>query len=141
MEITINIPKNTYSVPTEVRPEVVQAICEAFLFGSIWSTFRPFDGGAYCSATLQVVLTKCENGESSGYGFRKEPFSNEKGIRIRGCEMSAAFKALREAGWHIFRVHESYESCSSGDWMGYRVHEKPFLYGADEVTEFTDFID
>ena len=34
MEITINIPKNTYEVPTEVRPEIVQQICESFLCGN-----------------------------------------------------------------------------------------------------------
>lgn len=33
MEITVNIPKNDYIQPTEVRQEVVQAICEAFLHG------------------------------------------------------------------------------------------------------------
>lgn len=27
----INIPKNNYAQPTEVRDEVVQAICQAFM--------------------------------------------------------------------------------------------------------------
>ena len=31
MEVNVKIPKNTYEVPTEVRPDAVQAICEAFL--------------------------------------------------------------------------------------------------------------
>lgn len=31
MEIKVNIPQNDYVQPTEVREEVVQAICNAFL--------------------------------------------------------------------------------------------------------------
>ena len=41
MEITINIPENTYSVPTEVRSEVVQIICNAFLTGGAFKAFHP----------------------------------------------------------------------------------------------------
>ena len=132
MEITINIPKNTYSVPTEIRQDVVQAICEAFLRRCCWSTFHPFHNGRCRTATLQVVRHK---GEGKYYGFHDVPFSSDEGIRIRGCEMNAAFKALRNAGWHIFRIYEY------GEWMGYKVYDKPFLDGGKEVTEFTDFID
>lgn len=34
MEIKVNIPQNDYVQPTEVREEVVQAICNAFLSNS-----------------------------------------------------------------------------------------------------------
>lgn len=39
MEIKVNIPQNDYVEPTEVREEVIQAICDAFLSNSCWDIF------------------------------------------------------------------------------------------------------
>lgn len=41
MEITVNIPKNDYVQPTEVRQEVVQYICDAFLSTCVWRHISP----------------------------------------------------------------------------------------------------
>ena len=128
MEITINIPKNDYVQPTEVRQEVVQAICKTFLETHCNSIFHPFYDGPGRYPTLKVD-TKHPRG-----GFVKTSDS-ENGVRFYGVEMKAAFKALREAGYHIFRIYE-YRS-----WMGYECSKKPFMQNGTEVTEFTDFID
>lgn len=117
MEITVNIPKNDYIQPTEVRQEVVQAICKAFLKGL-----------PYYSATRKHVL-------KTGY-FVEET----DGYRIHGTEIKAAFAALLKAGYHIYAAFE----CGKGHV--YRCSGKPEYidrYGIKwkEVTEFTDFID
>lgn len=126
MEITINIPKNDYVQPTEVRQEIVQAICITFLETHVNSIFHPFYDGPGRYPTLYVD-TKNKRG-----GFNK---NKEDGVRVNGAEMKAAFKALREAGYHIFKIYE-YRS-----WMGYECSKKPFMQDGTEVTEFTDFID
>lgn len=116
MEIKVNIPKNDYVQPTEVRQEVVQALCEAFLTTTCWKVFHPFCG--------------------SNNGCRPSNRHNTKGcVRIRGCEVNAAFKALRKAGYHMYQVYEY------GSWMGYICDEKPFHNGGREVVAFYDFID
>lgn len=132
MEITINIPKNDYVQPTEVRPHVVQAICEAFLAQKAFSTFHPHSEGCYRQATLFVCLY---NGKGSS--FHHEPWhKDEQSYKFNGAEMRAAFKALRDAGYHIFkRLHY-------GSWLGYEVRKRPYDYdGGTEVYDFTDFID
>lgn len=133
MEITINIPKNDYVQPTKVRQEVVQLICEAFLTQKAFSTFYPYHDGLGRRATTGV----CVNSNGKGYGFRDEPFgSDERFVEFNGAEMKAAFKALRDAGYHMFkRLHY-------GSWLGYEVRKRPFDYdGGTEVFAFTDFID
>lgn len=131
MEITINIPKNTYSVPTEIRQEVVQGICDAFLNGGVF--FPNYHGS--CGRHRYVVR------EDYGSGYKGVYFREKhdgvfvcKSYRIHGCEMQTAFDVIIKAGYHIFR------HCDSG---GYEVSKKPHLdFGRGyEVTEFTDFID
>lgn len=128
----VQIKKNEYVQPTEAREEVVQAICDAFLRRCAWSTFHPTTVSLYRKATLLVI------GHANGewYGFHYEPFGlGDKCERIRGVEMKQAFKELRKAGYHIFRVYEY--RC----WPGYRVSDKPYMEGGTEVFEFEDFID
>ena len=130
MEITINIPQNDYVQPTEVSQDVVQAICDAFLRNSCWSTFHPYNDGMR-ARHLGVV---CHiNGEA--FGFRNKPLSGECFIKFNGAEMKAAFKALIKAGYHIYKVYEY------STWMGYRVSKKPFMQNGEEVAFFDDFID
>ena len=131
MEITINIPKNDYSVPTEIRQEVVQAICDAFLGGR---AFFPNCHGA-CGRHRYVA----RNDFGGGYGSTSFEEDSKgvfvsKSYRIHGCEMQAAFKILIAAGYHIFRLWRN---------GGYELSKKPHLdYDqGDEVYEFTDFID
>ena len=102
MEIKVNIPKNDYVQPTEVRQEVVQGICEAFLGGCAWSMFHPFTNGRYAfkKPTLNILKHK---GEKAFYGFYyKKPFADDEMVSFNGAEMKVAFRALRDAGYHIF---------------------------------------
>lgn len=120
MEIKINIPKNDYIQPVEVREEVVQHICEAFLNGGdLWGIFHPYSGG-YNRPSKKFII----------FNGRCHEFSTH-GERFNGAEMSAAFKALIKAGYHIFRVYEY------GAWLGYKCSKKPFEYGGTEVISFT----
>ena len=147
MEITINIPKNTYSVPTEVRKDVVEIICNAFINGGCDKVFHPCSDGCCRPATLcayrkpKAVNQYGKAVEERGwfYGFESKgrcaDYTLCEFYEVRGCEMNVAFSALREAGWHIFRVYEF------GTWRGYQVSSKPYLEGGSEVYGFTDFID
>lgn len=47
--------------------------------------------------------------------------------------MKAAFKALRNAGYHMFLIYEY------GLWKGYICDKKPFIQDGEEVTTFNDF--
>lgn len=58
MEITVNILKNDYVQPTEVRQEVVQYICDAFLSTCVWRIFHPERQSAYRGKTLYVMVSK-----------------------------------------------------------------------------------
>lgn len=106
MEIKVNIPKNDYVQPIEVRQEVVQALCEAFLTTSGWKVFHPFSGSNNGCRPANMYISL----QSPSFSNRH----NTKGcVRIRGCEVNAAFKALRKAGYHMYQVYEY------GSWMGY----------------------
>lgn len=121
MEIIVNIPKNDYVQPTEVRQEVVQRICEAFLQGCL---YHPSSDGMYRKAYTRVYS-----------GRQYVTFSNKDGIRFNGAEMKAAFKALINAGYHMFCYYEY------GTWKGYKCSKKPFIERGTEVFDFNDFID
>ena len=136
MEIKVNIPQNDYVQPKEVRQEVVQHICEAFLSKCIWNVFHPKKDPTalrYRNATLYVRVSK-RSGKA--YGFSdSEAFPNDVNIRFNGEEMRAAFKALRSAGYHMFRLYER------GSWLTYICSKKPYVNDATEVTTFKEFID
>ena len=51
------------------------------------------------------------------------------------AQMKAAFEALQNAGYYMFRVYEY------GSWLGYKCSKKPFMNDGERVTEFNDFID
>lgn len=133
MEITVNIPKNDYVQPTEVRQEVVQYICDAFLSTCVWRIFHPERQSAYRGKTLYVMVSK-RSGKAYGFGDHKAS-NSDVNIRFNGEEMKAAFKALRNAGYHMFLIYEY------GLWKGYICDKKPFIQDGEEVTTFNDFID
>jgi hypothetical protein len=138
--MNICIPKNDYVQPAEVRQEVVQGICEAFLAHCAWSCFHPFSSGVYRQKTTYIRRHK---GRKEYFGFADNDtyFAQEdEHVKFNGAEMKAAFKALQDAGYYMYRVYEY------GSWMGYIVYHKPVFNGcgyshAERVTEFTDFID
>ena len=140
MEFKINIEPNDYKQPLEVRPEVVQGICDAFLTHCCDSTFHPHnDGGCYRQASLYITKYKTQD-KYTGFECEREvndSYSRKRqdAIRIHGSEMKAAFEVLMNAGYHIYRVYDY------GTWLGYEVHKKPYYQNGTEVFSFDDFID
>lgn len=130
MEIKLNIPQNDYVQPTEVRQEIVQAICDGLLEGSI---FHPSNDGIYRQPHLYVARKK-RTGKSY-FPCRKSDYEDTEYIRVRGVEVNTAFKALRSAGYHMFCLYEY------GTWKGYKCSKKPFMEKGTEVFSFNDFID
>ncbi len=121
---------NDYVAPTEVRSEVVQGICEAFLSeGMFDNVFHPYSDGPYRCKRLYI---RKRNDKCFGFGSWRD---EDAVFRFNGEEMKAAFQALRKAGYHMFKVYRY------GSWMGYRCSKKPFLEGGAEISEFIDFID
>lgn len=127
---------NDYRTPTEVREEVVQGICEAFLAPNCWSVFHPFTTSSARAATLYI--TKSKRAETYS-GFRAKIGDQEDGIRIRGVEMERAFAELRKRGYHIWLFYEF------GSWLSYKCTKTPYYNGGDyrnkEVGYFVDRID
>lgn len=70
----------------------------------------------------------------TGFGDH-EAFDSDVNIRFNGEEMKAAFKALCNAGYHMFLIYEY------GLWKDYICDKKPFIQDGEEVTTFNDFID
>lgn len=131
-EITLFVPANDYKQPTEARQAVVQAIIYAFLTDNTYcKVYHPRN---WCShePKLYEAHTHISTVRPLFCGYKR---TGEDLVRIRGCEMAMAFKALRSAGYHMFKV------VTDGDWKGYLCHKKPFFPGGTEVEEFTDFID
>lgn len=137
----INIPKNEYRQPSEVREEVVQAICEAFLNSGCDGTFHPYSGSHNGSRDATLYVCKpTRNGLQHIWHFKCSRRKDDTDIsyRIRGVEMQQAFKELIKAGYYMFRVW------SYGSWLGYVCHRQPFYYDncrAEKIESFTDRID
>lgn len=130
----IQIKRNEYKQPTEVREFMVQGIIDAFLCASEhFKIFRPYNKN-----DVATLWLRNDSDTYKPYFFRyisKEP---EKYLgKIRGCEMKEAFRIIQEAGYYIFKISISCQ-------LGYIVSEKPFVQEyefATRVTEFNDFID
>lgn len=144
--IMIQIKKNEYVQPTEVREEVVQAICDAFVYGAenpthVHTTYHPFNSGAYRKST-KFVAKPTRNGVVNVFGFKDSYDCDKTDIKYQfnGAEMKRAFEELINAGYYIFKVWYY-----DGTWMGYKCYNKPYApnwwRGAVKVTSFDDFID
>lgn len=137
MEITINIPKNDYVRPTQVRPEVVQHLCDAFIgsaensYGARYYNFRLFPHGFHENTWLKTPTA------TSNYGWCFEQPHHAHGATLTKfytAEVKTAFKAMIDAGYHMFKF---YDGCEAG----YLCDKKPFHEGAKEVFIFDEFID
>lgn len=118
---------NDYVEDKQIRDEVVQGICEAFLSGNAWSTFHPTSDGPYRRKTLMIL----RSGGSKFYGFHDKPFTGDEGVRFNEAEMHEAFKTLVNAGYHIWRLRDP--------WLGYKVTKTPFYeYSRCEVKDFAE---
>ena len=129
MNIEINIPANDYVQPTEVRENVVQAICDAFLETHCWSIYHPFRDGRGRNPTCLVVP---KNGRSRASFEQEDRDSTKTGIKFNGAEMKAAFSVLRKAGYHIFRVYEY------GSWLGYEKYLSSAGFEGIEVSSLEE---
>lgn len=123
MEIKINIPKNDYVQPTEVRQEVVEKICQTFInnLGDI---------GRYYINNDEIYL---EGNRFTEFAYNHK--TQKQNIRIRGVEMKASITALVKAGYYIYR-----QNCRKG--VRYWCSKKPIDdYRLQPTTEFDTFID
>jgi hypothetical protein len=132
----IQIKKNDYVQPTEVRGEVVQAICDAFLFRShVFNIYHPFSDGPG-RRFGKYVIAPFHDGVFSMFG--NDAHGYNESYNIRGVEMKRAFEELIKAGYHMFRVTEY-------GWSGYRLSKSPVpsqnWKNAEEVFSFDDKID
>lgn len=127
MEIRVNIPKNDYVQPTEIRENVVQGICEAFLNGQGYTPYIT----PYGPSTNGIVRRK---GERKFFAFSSSPRRDEEYVKFNGAEMKAAFDALIKAGYYM------YKNCYI-----YFCDKKPYYRDSSgfvtRVASFNDFID
>lgn len=100
MEIKINIPKNDYKEPTEVRQDVVQSICDHiiwWLFDQHHDCYDLFvDDSSRFSSDVGLYMKHLSNGHLI---INKDKMTDS--IRIRGCEMQAVFDVMWDAGYYI----------------------------------------
>lgn len=133
----VQIKKNDYSQPTEIREDVVQGICDAFLAGNCRSKYHPFKGSNNGSRKADTYIIR-PNGREKYTCFHHEIWRDEEGIKFNGAEMKRAFEELIKAGYYMFRCYHY------GEWLCYVCHDKPFFDGhpcATRVTEFNEQID
>jgi len=136
MEITINIPKNEFQKPTEIRQEVVQGICDYIIKG--------IKKNCWGEGTMRITLEHNDwvyvlYLDTFDNGIRMVSPYTRGGVeqtRIHGVEMQAAFDALQDAGYYIY-------SCmfTTGEHR-YTFTTKPVYDGRRaERMNFTEFID
>lgn len=144
MRISVNIPKNDYVQPTEVREKVVQDICNHIIHwmknsceeGFYRLRIKDFD---YQNAMLYLIYSSSEKTETSGFQDNgkidkaRYPFH----VKVRTCEMQAVFKVMQKAGYHIFGSHNITDNVHT-----YIFTTKPVLNGRKaEKIDFSMFID
>ena len=132
MEIKINIPKNEYVQPTDVRQEVVQNICEIILKKYMdvegwWKDIAVYD------SCPQVWV---RNGEKPRL-YTSSVLDEERDTRVRTSEMNAVFDAIQDAGYFIYAVYNITDRAHR-----YHFSVKPYFDGRKaERIHFTTFID
>lgn len=138
MEIKINIPKNNYKEPTEVRQEVVQDICNYIIRHLEYTDavgITVYDSN-YHNAGLWYRRSTNFRGETCIMITNSVKSSEtDKYVRVRGCEMQAVFDAMIAAGYFI-----SGSYCITNQEHTYLFTYKPDKYD-NFVTKFTRFID
>ena len=144
MRISVNIPKNDYVQPTEVREKVVQDICNHIIHWMKHSCEEGFyqlriKDFYYKNAMLYLIYSSSEKTETSGFQDNgkideaRYPFH----VKVRTCEMKAVFNVMQKAGYHIFGSHNITDNVHT-----YVFTKKPFLNGRKaEKIDFSMFID
>lgn len=143
MEIKVNIPKNDYVQPKEVRAKVVQDMCNHIIYwmnNSLEKGFWVLRIWDYSDRSAEVhifydssAMTKTSGIVTSKIDEERYPFS----VKVRTCEMKAVFKVIQKAGYHIFGSH-----CITDNVHTYVFTTKPVLDGrVAKKIDFNLFID
>ena len=127
MKITLDLPKNKWNQPTEIRKELVEQICKHIINVTCDNKFNDFilirdnNPCVYYMPNVEYAFNCIKEGNN---------------IRITTIEMETIFKAVQEAGYFIF-----YERHSNGD-NKFHFTKKPY-YQNHKCTkiEFNLFID
>lgn len=135
--MNIKIKENDYVQPTEVRENVVQTLCnvilEDYLDKNTSIAIYPKHAELYigtfkgnrCDTTAPFLITRSTINTRYDY------------TRIHSCEMEEVFKAIQDAGYHIYLERDKKVRDSH-----YRFSKKPVLDGVvAKNLEFDVFID
>ena len=127
--IQVKIPVNDFTIPTESDQEVVQAICDAFLRKQRYCVPTNATRGDHYVGTFKgkAMFSNCLWSHEDGNKTRNK--------EIHGCDMKAAFQALRQAGYHMF-VRYSMD----GDAF-IRCRKEPYFVNGEEITTFDFNVD
>lgn len=140
MEITINIPRNEYVQPTEVRQEVVQSICEEIVRNMGYEVFEERGFSIEMkpnSGFYQLYLNFYEDGKCAGFRNSSDQRYIAKQFRIRTEEMKTAFEVLQNAGYFIYGSKNI-----TTNVVTYVFSKKPKRGSTPaEKIDFTEFID
>lgn len=125
MEIKVNIPKNNYQKPTQVREHIVQAICDYLLRVRVWREENIY----YCYDNIKNKIVTNE-----------KLYKDSSTEKPNECEMQCAFDCLIKAGYNIFGLH----NISRGDV--YYISEKDYYKDEwitlkNKTTKFSTKID
>ena len=144
MKISVNIPKNNYVQPTEVREKIVQDICNHilnYMDKGLEKGFYEVNIYEHCNKSAKLYILYDSQNKTKTIGFESREKIDERRYpfyeKVRTCEMQAVFKVMQKAGYHIFGSHN----------ITYNVHTyiftiKPFLNGCKaEKIDFCMFID
>lgn len=132
MEIKVNIPKNDFVQPTEVREDVVQLICDHILKWMRDDTYHLYIKHVW--GKYELYLNRSSDGSTTGFSREYEEKFNP--IRIRTIEMENVFDVFQRAGYYIFKTSQM-----DGN-ITYVFSKKPYFAGGyANWQHFTEFID
>lgn len=137
MKITIDIPKNDYKQPNEIREDVVQKICDYII--------KKMNQGTWIEDSFQLELEHNRwtyqlyieiKSDGSIYQFWSENRKSLNLVRVRKCEMEAVFEMLQDGGYYIYGT-----AYTNGEKV-YTFSKKPFYDNrAATKMSFFEFID
>lgn len=127
----IIIPENEWKPTEEIRENIVQDICNAFLNGTSGAIFRPYNTSIYRRRTNGLVYYK--DGKPQGFGC-KPLFDGDTIVKFTSKELNAAIKCLVKAGWHLFFA----DNCG---WPCIKCSKYNYMDGGREIYEWEEFFD
>lgn len=139
MEIKVNIPKNDYKEPTEVRQDVVQEIA-SFLCERIRTsknhTFEIWIEQHYDRPSELWLVRRKNDGKMCNIESRERYDRNYSYAKIFTAEMVAVFKALLDADYICYGRYNVTDQTHI-----YTLTDRDFRPGESRFVNFTDIID